>query len=101
VARQVSEAGLLKHPHVVTTLEPFAGKLNMVTTSGPLWKKWRVAFNPGFSATHLIAQVPMMVDCCQEFIKALDGHASANRLFRMEEEVTFHCTKPFHSFNTA
>ena len=87
VARQVAEADLLKHPVLVNALEPFVGKVNMLTTSGPLWKKWRSAFNPGFSVQHLIGQVPMVVDCSQEFVRLLDEHSSADRLFRMEEEV--------------
>lgn len=80
---------MLKHPLTVTTLEPFAGKINMLAASGPLWKKWRSVFNPGFSVQHLVGQVPMMVDCCQKFIRLLDEHASSDRVFRMEEELTY------------
>lgn len=86
-ARQVVEADLLKHPLTVETLEPFAGKINMLTASGPLWKKWRNVFNPGFSVQHLVGQVPMMVDYCQKFVRLLDEHASSDRVFRMEEDV--------------
>lgn len=86
-ARQVVDADLLKHPLTVETLEPFAGKINMLTASGPSWKKWRSMFNPGFSVQHLIGQVPMMVDFCQKFVQLLDQHASTDRVFRMEEEV--------------
>lgn len=72
---------------MVDFLEPLVGRVNMVTTSGPLWKRWRSAFNPGFSVQQLVGQVPAIVDCGQEFVKLLDDHASANRIFRMEEEV--------------
>ncbi|KAF3040312.1 hypothetical protein E8E12_007633 [Didymella heteroderae] len=60
----------------------------MLTASGPLWKKWRSIFNPGFSVQHLVGQVPMMVDCCQKFIRVLDQRASSDCVFRMEEEAT-------------
>lgn len=63
------------------------GKVNMLTTSGPLWRKWRSAFNPGFSVQHLVGQVPMIIDCCKDFVRILDEHSSADRVFRMEEEV--------------
>ncbi|KAJ8109432.1 hypothetical protein OPT61_g7458 [Boeremia exigua] len=88
VARQVAEVDLPKHPILVDVLEPFMGRVNMLTTSGPLWKKWRSAFNPGFSVQNIVGQVPMMVDCCREFVRLLDEHSSADRVFRMEEEAT-------------
>jgi cytochrome P450 len=72
---------------VVEFVEPFIGSVNMLTSSGPLWKKWRAAFNPGFSTQHLICQIPMFVDCCREFVRLLDDHANTKRVFRMEEEV--------------
>lgn len=36
---------------------------------------------------HIISQVPAIVNCAQAFVDILDKHASANRVFRMEEEV--------------
>ncbi|OAL56575.1 cytochrome P450 [Pyrenochaeta sp. DS3sAY3a] len=33
-------------------------------------------------------QVPVIVECAQAFVKLLDQHASANRVFRLEEETT-------------
>jgi cytochrome P450 len=57
IARQVSESGIKKHPNLGEVLEPLAGKLNILTTDGALWKKWRSIFNPGFSIQQVLSQV--------------------------------------------
>jgi cytochrome P450 len=58
IAQQVSDSGLHKHPGVANVVNPLAGKLNMLTTEGAVWKKWRSIFNPGFSVQQVISQVP-------------------------------------------
>ncbi|KAF1934180.1 cytochrome P450 [Didymella exigua CBS 183.55] len=68
VARHVAEPDLPKHPAVVEFVESFIGKVNMLTTNSPL--------------------VPMFVDCCREFLRLLDEHSDADRVFRVEEEAT-------------
>ncbi|KAF1838758.1 cytochrome P450 [Decorospora gaudefroyi] len=88
VAREVSESGLPKHYATRDVLEPLAGQWNLVILNGALWKKWRTVFNPGFSVQQVISQVPVIVECTETFVNILDGHASANRLFRVEEETT-------------
>jgi cytochrome P450 len=40
-------------------IEPLAGKMNMLSTDGAFWKKWRGVFNPGFSIQQVISQVPV------------------------------------------
>ncbi|CAO2657275.1 Nn.00g034010.m01.CDS01 [Neocucurbitaria sp. VM-36] len=87
-AREISESGLPKHPTLVEAVEPVAGKRNILTTEGALWKKWRSVFNPGFSIQQVVSQVPVIVECAEAFINILDGHASADRVFRLEEETT-------------
>ncbi|KAL6705889.1 hypothetical protein ACN47E_006349 [Coniothyrium glycines] len=88
VARQVSESGLPKHPSLASVIEPLAGKLNILTMDGALWKKWRTVFNPGFSIQQVVGQLPAIIDCAEAFIKILDAHAQATRVFRLEEETT-------------
>jgi cytochrome P450 len=58
IAQQVSESGLYKYPGVADVVNPLAGKLNMLTTEGAVWKRWRSIFNPGFSIQQVITQVP-------------------------------------------
>ena len=88
VAREISESGLPKHSSLTQVIEPLAGKNNMLTTNGQLWKKWRSIFNPGFSVQQVISQVPTIVECGEAFINILDEHALADRVFRLEEETT-------------
>lgn len=88
VAREVSESGIPKHPSLIDTIEPLAGKRNILTTEGQLWKKWRSVFNPGFSIQQVVSQVPVIVDCAQAFVNLLDQHAAADHVFRLEEDTT-------------
>jgi cytochrome P450 len=88
IARQLSESGLPKHPTLATVLEPLAGKHNLVTSEGSVWRKWRNIFNPGFSTQQVISQVPAIIECGEAFVKLLDDHAAASRVFRLEEEVS-------------
>ncbi|KAF2192569.1 cytochrome protein [Zopfia rhizophila CBS 207.26] len=88
-AQEVSaNSGLPKHPNISDFIAPLAGKENLVTMEGSLWKKWRSIFNPGFSTSHLMAQIPTIVSCAQEFVRILDKHAARKDVFRLEEEAT-------------
>ncbi|KAH3912265.1 hypothetical protein HBI56_005760 [Parastagonospora nodorum] len=88
IDRYISDSGLDKHPSLGGTLESIAGKWNILTTDGAYWKKWRTVFNPGFSIQHTVSQVPVMVEYTESLVKILDEHASAERIFRLEEETT-------------
>ncbi|KAK4954470.1 hypothetical protein LTR10_007901 [Elasticomyces elasticus] len=79
---------LPKHPEVEKFLLNFGGPGNLVSSEGAEWKKWRSAFNPGFSATHLMSLVPILVDECSIFVDTLTKHAKNNDLFRMERDAT-------------
>ncbi|KAK6428264.1 hypothetical protein LTR95_015591 [Oleoguttula sp. CCFEE 5521] len=78
----------LKHPAVAEFMENFGGDGNLVSAEGATWKKWRSAFNPGFSASHLMTMVPAIVDQCTTFCKLMDEHAKMEDLFRMEPATT-------------
>ena len=59
----------------------------MLISEGTTWKQQRAAFNPGFSIQHLMEQVPAMLEVFEEYVKALDRHATRDEVFRVEEEV--------------
>lgn len=65
-----------------------AGPGDMVSISGPQWKKWRSVFNPGFAASHLMTLVPMVVDESVIFAEKMKEHAERGSVFRMEEDAT-------------
>jgi cytochrome P450 len=64
------------------------GPGNLVSSEGAEWKKWRMAFNPGFSANHLMSLVPVIVDECHIFIDILKKYAEKEEIFRMERVTT-------------
>ncbi|KAI5365287.1 putative cytochrome P450 [Septoria linicola] len=89
ISQQFStEYQALKHTSLPTFLEPLVGKNDMVSANGPLWKKWRSMFNPGFSTQHLITLVPGIVDDASIYVEKLTEHAQKQDLFRLEEETT-------------
>ncbi|KAJ4357342.1 uncharacterized protein N0V89_001917 [Didymosphaeria variabile] len=67
---------------------PLAGPKNMLISEGAVWKQQRAAFNPGFSIQHVMEQVPNFLNIFEEYIKALEGHAVRNEVFRLEEDLT-------------
>lgn len=79
---------LPKHPAVDDFVQHLGGPGNLVSSEGAEWKKWRAAFNPGFSANHLMSLVPLIVDECKIFEDILTQHAKNNEVFRMERETT-------------
>lgn len=77
-----------KHPVVDDFMQNFGGEGNMVSSEGSQWKKWRSAFNPGFSAAYLMTLVPSIVDNCDVFCSIMLARAKTNELFRMESATT-------------
>lgn len=82
------KTSLQKHQLVEDFVEHVGGKGNLVTAEGAEWKKWRSAFNPGFSASHLMTLVPLIVDECSTFREILGEKAAKKELFRMEQATT-------------
>ena len=65
---QVMQDRLLpKHKGLRYFLKPLTGEFDLVTMEGPMWKRWRTIFNPGFSASHIMTLIPAMVEETQIF----------------------------------
>ena len=77
-----------KHPQLAKTLEVLAGKDDLVASNGPLWKRWRSIFNPGFAGQHLMTLAPGIVDDVEVFAEKMAARAKDGRAFRLEEEAT-------------
>ncbi|OLN89940.1 P450 monooxygenase AflN 4 [Colletotrichum chlorophyti] len=89
MAAQLTQKDLLpKFQNMERYLEPMIDADNMVSLSGPAWKKLRAMFNPGFSSGHLITLVPAIVDNATTFVETLSRFADAGKTVRMEEETT-------------
>jgi len=67
---------------------PLAGHGDMVSSSGPHWKKWRSIFNPGFAGAHLMTLVPGIVDQVAIFVEKLSDLSNKQQAFRLEETAT-------------
>jgi cytochrome P450 len=63
----------------------------MIFSEGELWKQSRSLFNPGFSASHLMSLVPIIVDDTMIFWQNLDRVAKAKELVQLEH-MTGHLT---------
>ena len=79
---------LPKHHLVVEFVDWLGGPQNLVTLEGSAWKRWRSAFNPGFSAKHIMSLVPVIVDETQVFCDLMTEKAKKQELFRMERAAT-------------
>lgn len=77
-----------KHPLIDDFVQHVGGPGNLVSAEGQEWKKWRSAFNPGFSAAHLMTLVPLLVDECSIYRDILTKRAEKNELFRLEQATT-------------
>ncbi|CAG8975013.1 hypothetical protein HYALB_00012146 [Hymenoscyphus albidus] len=56
----------------------------IVTMRGPVWKKWRNIFNPGFSAGNLTNLVPSVVKKTGIFISILEKHSEKQDIIKMK-----------------
>jgi cytochrome P450 len=78
-----------KHPAFAEHLGPISGEVNLLLSDGPVWKKQRAVFNPGFAPQHIMSQASIVIDVTEEYVRALDRRAAANQVFRLEEEVIY------------
>lgn len=69
-------------------LNKFLGDNNMLSVEGDHWKSLRTAFNPGFSANHLMTLVPYIVDASLDFGKVLRQKAETGELVELEDKAT-------------
>ncbi|MCJ1404138.1 hypothetical protein MMC11_007363 [Xylographa trunciseda] len=76
---------LPKYPALRNFFRPIAGEHDLVSMEGPLWKKWRGIFNPGFSASHLSSLVPQMVQEMVIFCNILQEKAEKQELIYMKD----------------
>jgi cytochrome P450 len=78
---------LPKHSIYKSVIYPVAGKYNLLTLEGNVWKKWRSIFNPGFAASHLLSLVPGIVELSLIFCDTMSRYADAGVIFSLEHEA--------------
>ena len=79
------EHSLPKYPALKEFIRPIAGGLDLVTMEGPVWKRWRGIFNPGFSANYLMTLTSSIVEETDRFCEILRGFSQDRRLFHMKD----------------
>lgn len=84
-AKQITqEHSLPKFPPIQNFFRPIAGKYDLVSMEGPLWKKWRGVFNPAFGATYLTMLVPEIVEEALVFCEILKEQAASGAMFPLK-----------------
>jgi cytochrome P450 len=84
LAQITTEHVLPKFPAIKDFLFPLANGQDLVSMDGQEWKYWRDMFNPGFSTSHLMTQVPEIVKETMTFLDILNDHARKQDVFRMK-----------------
>jgi cytochrome P450 len=68
-----------------TQVNPFTGGPSTLTMNGAEWKKWRAIFNPAFSLSRLMEQVPDIVKGVDIFCQRLSEKVEKNAAFQLED----------------
>lgn len=64
---------------------PITGGPNLFTMPEKQWKPWREIFNPGFSASYILEQVPHIVQEVLVYCEILREHARKGDIFSLDE----------------
>ncbi|KAK8178168.1 cytochrome P450 monooxygenase-like protein [Phyllosticta citrichinensis] len=91
-ASQITQNVSAEKPEAVTSaFVAMTGGPNLLSMPEQQWKRWRSIFSSGFSPTHMLSQVPKIVEHTALFCKGLQGLAQDGKLFQLEE-ATFRLT---------
>ena len=64
---------------------PITGGANLFTMPEEQWKSWRAIFNPGFSTSYILEQVPNLVEEVSVYCEILREHARKQDIFSLDE----------------
>lgn len=82
-AQFCQEQSMPKAPLMDLIFGKFTHKLDLVTSDGPHWKRWRSAFNPGFSNKNILSLVPAIIEEIQVFKDVLSQAADSGKTFEL------------------
>jgi cytochrome P450 len=92
LAAQITQMhSLPKHPLYKEYAAHICGETSMIFSEGEMWKQSRSLFNPGFSASHLMTLVPIIVDDTMIFWRNLNRVAESKEIVQLEQ-MTAHLT---------
>lgn len=82
IAAQVSNKHDLPKPaDQESSFRPIIGGPSLITMNETQWKFWRLLFNNGFSASHMLSLVPTLVDTVDVFCERLSNYVGGDILF--------------------
>jgi cytochrome P450 len=61
-------------------MKPITGGPNLISMSSSEWKTWRTLFNPGFSSSTMMDNVPHIVNSVQVFYERLKEKAGGGKV---------------------
>jgi cytochrome P450 len=67
-------------------IDPLIGGPNILTMDGEEWKKWRTIFNPAFSQSYLMQQIPVIIDKAEIFCSRMNERHG--QVFQLEDLAT-------------
>lgn len=73
-----------KFPPIKNFFRPIAGEYDLISMEGPLWKKWRGVFNPGFGAAYLTNLIPDIIEEALVFCEILKERAALGAIFQLK-----------------
>ncbi|KAH6690696.1 cytochrome P450 [Plectosphaerella plurivora] len=76
-----------KHSLMAHEFYPMTKLLDLVNSEGAFWKKWRSAFNPGFSAQNVMALVPAFVEEALVLKSYLEDVARSGETIALEDRA--------------
>ncbi|KAG6364521.1 hypothetical protein INS49_006122 [Diaporthe citri] len=88
----MADRSLRKHSITRDFLRPLTGGLDILSSFGEPWKKWRSTFNPGFSPRNVVLMIPELLEEMLTFAENLEKSAGKNGswgpMFQLQEETT-------------
>jgi cytochrome P450 len=87
VATQAMKYDLPKPSDQEASFRPVVGGPSLISMNKEQWKFWRSLLNPGFSASHMLSLVPIIVDAMDVFCELLQEKVG-NGVFSLDEMAT-------------
>lgn len=87
IAQFTQETPRPKHEILEIEFNGFTGMKDLVCSEGPAWKKWRAAFNPGFSSQNVMSLVPAFVEEATVWKEYLVRVARSGEKIRLEDNL--------------
>lgn len=91
-ANFMTNRSLDKHSITKDFLRPLTDGLDILSSHGEVWKKWRSTLNPGFSPRNIVAMTPELLEEMLVFVDGLENSAGKDGtwgdVFQLQDQTT-------------